>query len=136
MNHQLRKMETPHNQTTHKQTIHKQKLSEKKLNLKNLESIINGGKNTLPSLRNIKWTTVKTETSKIDQALTYISTNNIAELNELIYARAKLVCEKTGILSKSTKKNQNQEGNFDRNSDKKSTKTGKNNKTKEKRWNM
>ena len=29
--------------------------------------------------------------------------NDITELNELIYAGAKLVCEKTGIPSKSTK---------------------------------
>ena len=35
----------------------------------------------------------------------YVSTNNITELNELIYAWAKLVCEKIGILSKSTNKN-------------------------------
>ena len=31
-----------------------------------------------------------TETNKINQVLTYISTNNITELNELIYAGAKL----------------------------------------------
>ena len=30
--------------------------------------------------------------------------NNITELNELIYAGAKLVCKNIGILSKSTKK--------------------------------
>ena len=30
----------------------------------------------------------------MDQVLTYISTCNITELNELIYAGAKLVCEK------------------------------------------
>ena len=38
----------------------------------------------------------------MNQVLTYISTNNITELNELIYAGAKLVCEKIGIPSKST----------------------------------
>ena len=37
------------------------------------------------------------------QVLTYISTNNITKLNELIYAGAKLVCEKIGIPSKSMK---------------------------------
>ena len=36
--------------------------------------------------------------------LPYISTNNISELNYLIYAGAKLVCEKIGVPSKSTKK--------------------------------
>ena len=60
-------------------------------------------KTTLPSLRNIEWRTVKTETNKVNQVLIYISTNNITELNELIYAGAKLVCDKTGIHSKSTK---------------------------------
>ena len=42
--------------------------------------------------------------NKINQVLPYISTNNITKLNELIYTWAKLVCEKIGILSKSTKK--------------------------------
>ena len=41
---------------------------------------------------------------KINQILRHIPTNNITELNELIYAGAKLVCEKIGIPSKSTKK--------------------------------
>ena len=41
---------------------------------------------------------------KINQILTYISTNNITELNYLIYARVKLVYEKKGLLSKRTKK--------------------------------
>ena len=36
--------------------------------------------------------------------LPYISTNNISELNDLIYAGAKLVCEKIGVPSKSRKK--------------------------------
>ena len=65
---------------------------------------MNGEKTTLPSLRNIEWRTVKTETNKINQVLPYKSTNNIIELNEVIYAGAKLVCEKIEILSKSKKK--------------------------------
>ena len=36
----------------------------------------------------------------INQLLTYISTNNITELNELIYAGAKLLCKKIGIALK------------------------------------
>ena len=43
------------------------------------------------------------ETNKINQVLPFISTNNITELNELIYAGAKLICEKIGIPSESTK---------------------------------
>ena len=65
---------------------------------------MNSGKNKLPSLRNIEWRTLKAETNKINQILPYISTNNITELNELIYARAKLVWEKIGIPSISAKK--------------------------------
>ena len=71
---------------------------------------------TLPSLRNIEWRKVKAETNKVNQVVIYISTNNITELNELIYARAKLVCEKIGIPlenKKTRKKSQNQDGNFD-----------------------
>ena len=64
---------------------------------------MNSEKTTLPSLRNIEWRIVKAETNKVNEVLTYISTNNITELNEVIYAGAKLVWEKIGILSKSTK---------------------------------
>ena len=74
---------------------------------------MNSEKITLPSLRNIEWRTVKTETNKINQVLPYISKNNITELNKLIYARAKLVYRKIGIPLKSTKKKSNQDGNFD-----------------------
>ena len=65
---------------------------------------MNEEKTTLPSLRNIEWRTFKTETKKQKQVLPYISTNNITELNKLIYAGAKLVCEKIGIPRKCTKK--------------------------------
>ena len=75
---------------------------------------MNGEKTTLPSLRNMEWRTVKTETEKIKQVLTYISTNNITELNELIYAGAKFVCEKIGVpFKKHEEKNQNLDRKFD-----------------------
>ena len=61
-------------------------------------------KTILPSLRNIELKTLMIETNKINHILSYIPTNNITELNELIYAGAKLVCEKIEIHSKSTKK--------------------------------
>ena len=94
-------------------------------------------KTTLPSLRNIEWRIVKTETNKIKQVVPYISTNNITELNEIIYAGAKLVCEKIRIPSKSTKKKiRTKMVNPIGNAYKKSTKTGQNDKTKERRWNM
>ena len=63
-----------------------------------------GEKTTLPSLRNIKWRTVKTEPNKISQVLPYISKNNMTELNELIYAAAKLVLRKIGSPQKARKK--------------------------------
>ena len=75
--------------------------------------IMNEEKTTLPSERNIEWRTVTMKTEKIYQVLTYISANNINELNELIYVKAKSVCEKIGIPTKSIKKNQNHDGKFD-----------------------
>ena len=52
---------------------------------------MNSGKTTSLSLRNIEWRTVNLETNKINQVLPHMSTNNITELNELIYAGGKLV---------------------------------------------
>ena len=84
---------------------HKETLSqEQKINLENVKRVTNNEKTTLPSLINIEWRILKIETNKINQVLPYISTNNITELNELIYTGAKLVSEKIGIPSKSTKK--------------------------------
>ena len=74
---------------------------------------MNSEKTTLSSLRNIERRTFNIETNKINQILPYIPTKNITELNELIYAGAKLVCEKIGIPIKSTKKKSNQDGKFD-----------------------
>ena len=78
---------------------------EQKIHLENFKRIMNRKKSALPSQIKIEWGMVKTETEKINQVLIYLLTNNITELNELIYARAKLVCEKIRIASKSTKKN-------------------------------
>ena len=76
---------------------------EQKLILRNLKRILNSENTTLPSLRNVEWRIVKAKTNKVNQVLAYISTFNITELNELIYAGAKLACEKIGIPSKNTK---------------------------------
>ena len=78
--------------------------------------------------------TIKAETNKVNQVLTYISTNNITELNELIYAGAILVFEKIGIPSKSTKEKSKPEWEFKLESQiKNSMKKGQNSKTKERR---
>ena len=74
---------------------------------------MNSEKTTLPSLRNIEWRTVQTETNKITKILSYILTDDITELNELIYSGAKLVCEKLGSHQKAQRKNQNQDGKFE-----------------------
>ena len=81
---------------------------EQKLILRNLKKILNSAKFPLPTLRNIEWRIVKAERNKVNQVLTCISTNNITELNELIYAGAKLVCEKIRIPSKITKEKSKQ----------------------------
>ena len=52
---------------------------------------------TLPSFRNQLWKKVKVENENVKKLLTNISTCNIIELNELIYAGAKLVCDKSGF---------------------------------------
>ena len=67
---------------------------EQKLNLENVKRIMSSEKTILPSLRNIELKTPKIETNKINHILPYIPTTNITELNELIYAGAKLVCER------------------------------------------
>ena len=86
-------------------------------------------KTILLSLRNIEWKIIKIETNKINHILPYIPTNNITELNELIYAVAKLVCENSGIPSKSTKKQQTSGWEIRRESQiKKTTKTSPNDK--------
>ena len=61
-------------------------------------------KTILPSLKNIEWKTFNIETNVINHILPNIQTNNITELNELIYVGAKLVYVKIGIPSKSMKK--------------------------------
>ena len=86
---------------------------EQKVNLENVKRIMNTEKTILPSLRNIEWKTLKIETNKINHIQPYIPTNNITELNELIYAGAKLVCENIKMPSKSTKKQKNRDGKLD-----------------------
>ena len=77
------------------------------------------------------------EMNRINQVLPYISTNNITELNELIYARAKLVCEKIGIpFKKHVEKSKPEWEIWLETQIKKFMKTGQNDKTKEKHWNM
>ena len=50
---------------------------------------MNSEKTTQPSLRIIEWRTLKIEMNEVNQIQPYIPTNDITELNELIYAGAK-----------------------------------------------
>ena len=70
------------------------------MNLENSKRIMYEKKTTLPSLRNHVWKTVNAKTEKINELLTLISTKIITELNELIYAGAKLDCKKIGFTLK------------------------------------
>ena len=120
--------------TTHPNNTEQPLTQEQKINLEDLKRIMNEQKTTLPSLRNIEWRTIKRETEKINQVLTYIPTKSIIELNELIYEGAKLVSEKIGGLLKSTNKKSKPEWKIRQETQiKKTTKTDKNDKTKEKR---
>ena len=80
-------------------------LTQEELNLENLKRIMYDQKTRLPSLRNQDWRTVKAETEKINKLLTHISMNYIIELNKLIYAGVKLVCEKNRGSQKNTNRN-------------------------------
>ena len=60
-------------------------------------------KTTFPSLRNQDWRrTVKSETEKVNVLLTNITTNNITELNDLIYTGVKLGSEKISVSLRTT----------------------------------
>ena len=67
------------------------------MNPENLKRINYEKKTTLLSLKNINW---KPETEKINKLFAHILAKNITELNELIYALAKVVCEKIGVPQK------------------------------------
>ena len=101
-NNKLRQMKTPDPKLPSNQA---ETLSQgQKINLENMKRIISSEKTILPSLKNIEWKTLMIETDKINIILPYLPTNYITELNELIYAAAKLVCEKIGISSKKARK--------------------------------
>ena len=62
-------------------------------------------KTTLPSLRNQDWKKVKVETEKINKLSTHIPKGNITELNALIYAGSKLVCDKISVFLRNPRRN-------------------------------
>ena len=60
---------------------------------------------TLLSLKNQDWKKIKVKSEKVNKLLKNISTDNITELNELIYAGEKLVSDKIGIPQKKPNRN-------------------------------
>ena len=74
-----------------------------------LKGIMTEKKTRLPSLRNHDWKIVKVETRNINELINHITTNNITELNKLIYSVVKLVCDKIGVLSKNMNRNSDPE---------------------------
>ena len=96
----------PHNK---EQTL----IQEQKIDFENLKRIMNEQRTTLPPRRNIEWRTIKMETEKINQVLTNLSIKNKTEVNELIYAGAKLVCEKIEVHLIARIKSKNPDGKFD-----------------------
>ena len=61
-------------------------------------------KTTLPSPRKQDCKKVEVETKKINKVLTDIPTD-ISELNVLVYAGAKLVCDKIGVTIRNRNRN-------------------------------
>ena len=94
------------------------------------------GKDYLIIIKKLRMENSKEVNGKNESVLTYISPNNITELNELMYAGAKFVCEKLGIPLKSTKKKSIPGWEIGLGTQIKSTKIGRNDKTNERRWNM
>ena len=77
------------NQNLAQPTLTTQELTpEQRKDIELIQQIMTDKKSTLPSLRNIEWKNVKKETEKINKILVNISTNNITDLNNLIYAGA------------------------------------------------
>ena len=75
---------------------------EEKTDIDTIRRIISEKKTISPFLRNQNKRIFRSETEKVNDLLINSPTNNITELNDLIYAGAKLVCEKIGVPLKTT----------------------------------
>ena len=94
-------------------------------------------KTTLLSLRNQDWKNSKVKNfQKINESLTHILTSNNMDLNELIYAGAKLVSKKSGSLKEHNQKFKTWMGNQTVNTNREFSTTNENAKTEKKRENM
>ena len=89
-------------------------LAQDRINVELIFKILSEQKTTLLSLRNRDWKKIKVETRKVNNELQHIPTENITELNELIYAGAILFSDKIVTLERIRIQIQNQEENEDR----------------------
>ena len=71
---------------THPNAIKETLIQEEKRNEEILKRNMSEKNTTTPSLRNQDGKKINVETEKINKSLTDISTDNISELNELMYA--------------------------------------------------
>ena len=133
INHQLRKIETPHPNNREQRITQKQKID-----FENLKRIMNEQMTTFAINKKHSIENNQDGNEKINHVLTYIPIKIITDLNELINAGAKLVCEKIEVSLKNTNKNSKPgwEIRLEMQIKKKTTNTDKNDITKEKRWNM
>ena len=76
-----------------------------RINLELIKKIMIENKIALTSLRNQDWKKPWVETEKLMKLLPNILIGNINKLNELIYAVAKLVCDKIGVPQGNSNKN-------------------------------
>ena len=97
-------MQNKENQNTpHPNTTKQMLAQEDKINVELVKKIMTENKITLLSLRNQDYKKVKVENEKVNKSLLNIPTDNITELNELIYAGAKLACNKIGVPQMNSK---------------------------------
>ena len=80
-------------------------MQKDRINLELTKKFITEKKTTIPPLRNLDRKKVKVETEKVNKLLPNIPTSNVTELNKLIYAGVKLVCDKIGIPQRNPNKN-------------------------------
>ena len=97
---------------------------EGKFNVETMKRNMSEKKTSLLSLSG-----TRSETEKVNDLLTNIPTNNITDLNDLIYAGAKLVCEKSGSPEDHRQKVKTRVGTQIRFADEKTKTTSKNTKT-------
>ena len=78
---------------------------EEKMNIEIIKEIISEKKDYITITKKLRLKNSQGKNKKINELLTHFLMNSITELDELICARAKLVCDKSGVLLKNTNRN-------------------------------